>query len=73
MKRWFVSYKEEPNCFPLMTDSEFTFYGEKSDKLNFVTISAPDIRPELTEALKKAKRTVLSLKHSIRTGWAFMS
>lgn len=62
MKRWFVSYKEEPNCFPLMTDSEFIFYGEKSDKLNFVTISAPDIRPELTDALKRAKNTVLIIE-----------
>lgn len=62
MKRWFVSYKEEPNCFPLMTDSEFIFYGEKSDKLNFVTISAPDIRPELTAALKRAKNTVLIIE-----------
>ncbi len=71
MKRWFVSYKEEPNCFPLMTDSEFTFYGEKSDKLNFVTISAPDIRPELTEALKKAKRTVLIIETFNPNGLGF--
>ncbi|HEX2934312.1 MAG TPA: (E)-4-hydroxy-3-methylbut-2-enyl-diphosphate synthase [Bacteroidales bacterium] len=62
MKRWFVSYKEEQNCFPLMTDAEFIFYGEKSDKLNFVTISAPDIRPELTDALKKAQKTVLIIE-----------
>jgi len=59
MKRWFVNYKTEPNVFPVYTDAEFAFYGEKSEQLNFVLISASDLRPNLIEALKSAKRTII--------------
>jgi (E)-4-hydroxy-3-methylbut-2-enyl-diphosphate synthase len=62
MKRWFVSYKTQPNCFPLLTDAEFVFYGEKSEKLNFVTISATDLRPELIDALKSSQKTVIIIE-----------
>lgn len=62
MKRWFVSYKTKPNCFPLLTDAEFVFYGEKSEKLNFVTISATDLRPELIDAIQSAQKTILILE-----------
>jgi (E)-4-hydroxy-3-methylbut-2-enyl-diphosphate synthase len=62
MKRWFVSYKNEPNCFPLMTDAEFVFYGEKSEKLNFVTVSATDLRPGLIDALKSSQKTVIIIE-----------
>ncbi|HEY4784471.1 MAG TPA: (E)-4-hydroxy-3-methylbut-2-enyl-diphosphate synthase, partial [Bacteroidales bacterium] len=62
MKRWFVSYKTEPNYFPVYTDAEFAFYGEKSETLNFVLLSAPDLRPKLIEALQAATRTVIIIE-----------
>ena len=70
MKRWFVSYKTEPNYFPVYTDAEFAFYGEKSDLLNFVLLSAPDIRPNLLEALKMAKKTVIIVETFHKNGLA---
>lgn len=59
MKSWFVNYKGSSNVFPLYTDAEFTFYGEKSEHLNFVLVSAQDLNPNLLFALETARRTVL--------------
>ena len=70
MKRWFVSYKTEPNYFPVYTDAEFAFYGEKSETLNFVLLSAPDLRPKLIEALQAATRTVIIIETFHKNGLA---
>lgn len=59
MKSWFVHYRNEPNVFPLFTDAEFRFYGEKSEHLNFVLISVQDLSPNLLEKLKEAQKTVI--------------
>jgi (E)-4-hydroxy-3-methylbut-2-enyl-diphosphate synthase len=70
MKRWFVSYKTEPNYFPIYTDAEFAFYGEKSEQLNFVILSAQDLRPKLVEVLKAAKKTVIIIETFHKNGLA---
>lgn len=70
MKRWFVSYKDEPNYFPVYTDAEFAFYGEKSDTLNFVILSAQDLRPKLEEMLLSAKKTVIIIETFHKNGLA---
>lgn len=70
MKRWFVSYKSEPNYFPVYTDAEFAFYGEKSEHLNFVLLSAQDLRPNLVEALKAAQKTVIIVETFHKNGQA---
>lgn len=68
MKRWFVSYKSLPNFYPVFTDAEYTFYGEKSETLNFVILSASDLSPKLVEALKKATRTVIIIETFHKNG-----
>jgi (E)-4-hydroxy-3-methylbut-2-enyl-diphosphate synthase len=70
MKRWFVSYKSESNYFPVYTDAEFAFYGEKSEQLNFVIISAQDLRPNLVEMLKNARKTVIIIETFHKNGLA---
>lgn len=70
MKRWFVSYKTEVNVFPVYTDAEFAFYGEKCEQLNFVLISAPDLRPNLIDTLKSSKRTTIILETFHKNGLA---
>jgi (E)-4-hydroxy-3-methylbut-2-enyl-diphosphate synthase len=70
MKRWFVSYKTETNVFPLLTDAEFVFYGEKSETLNFVMVSLPDLRPEFFEAISKATKTILIVETFNKNGIA---
>jgi len=70
MKRWFVSYKTETNYFPVYTDAEFAFYGEKSEQLNFVILSAQDLRPNLVEMLKNARKTVIIIETFHKNGLA---
>ena len=70
MRRWFVSYKTEPNYFPVFTDAEFAFYGEKSEQLNFVLLSAQDLRPNLEEMLRSARKTVIIIETFHKNGLA---
>lgn len=70
MKRWFVSYKSYPNFYPVYTDAEYAFYGEKSETLNFVLISASDLGPKLVDALRIAQKTIIIIETFHKNGLA---
>lgn len=69
MKEWFLSGKPK-GIHPLYTDAEFSYYGEKSEELNFVIIENRDINPSLIEQLKEAKKTILICETYNKNGFA---
>jgi (E)-4-hydroxy-3-methylbut-2-enyl-diphosphate synthase len=60
-KTWF-SHRDRKNVFPVYTDAEFAFYGEKSDSLNFIIAESRDLSDKFFDALTEAKRSVIILE-----------
>jgi (E)-4-hydroxy-3-methylbut-2-enyl-diphosphate synthase len=62
MHDWFKYAKNDKNIFPLLTDAQFNFYGEKHPDLNFVVASNFDEKEKLFENFESSKNTVLILE-----------
>jgi (E)-4-hydroxy-3-methylbut-2-enyl-diphosphate synthase len=58
LKDWITTYQSQTNFFPILSAGELILYGEKSEILNFVILSASDMSFGLIKALKRCKKTV---------------
>jgi (E)-4-hydroxy-3-methylbut-2-enyl-diphosphate synthase len=67
---WWKFAREKSNVFPFYTDAEFSFYGPKHAKLNFVIVSNQDDIEKLQEAISGKTNVVLILETFNSNGFA---